>query len=722
MKALFGMLLLFGMLFSIANVTTEGGNVTNVYFNQTQNSTYWDGLYGDVVLGAGVTYTYTVTGNNIVLLNMVAQDPPCTYTGLSMHIIAVNNSMLALPLAAGNLAQLDGFIGSSQNGSSTFTGLDTFVLNSGTYNNVPTAYSYANGTPSPDFREGYLNDALGNLVFVADVVDNRPNWNGSTSDYQVMLPNNGSGVQYWIWVEVNYTCVNITPPSPHDKDHKLFIPPIPTQEMESGTPFGLPVTVENRGDYREDVVEVSITDCPGGFICEIVLIPKISKGEEEQVTLEIDGGPPGTYVLEVCAKNEHADYCREFILEVLPECDESDGCPGDEYCEDGQWVPKHGIGEECEDDCWCLSGICENGVCVLCETDGDCEDDEECSDGYCVEIECPCGVVENHACIPYECCSDEDCEATEFCISLECVPKELDIILIDGELIVGEEGLFQIMDNKGKDVPFADVFTNEGETVADGNGYASLPFSADGLVYADAEGYPQAAKLFAVMQVGVIEVPGDVVAGEGITITVLGRDGNPLVGVELTVEGNVLVTDSNGQVKYTFEEPGEKVVTAYKPGYLIDGAKVDVGEPTGIVVEGVCRFPILLNWLEVPAPELYWLWVLSLILGTINFIVLRKRISRDFLGMLAKRKFSGNYKEELKKRRRDIYFKSLGYSYLPLLLALPNSYIFNICFMSNIVLLQAIGEAAIIVKKMLGKKSKKEELKESKIEKFEEEI
>jgi hypothetical protein len=696
MKALFGMLLLCGVLFSIANVTTEGGNVTNVYFNQTQNSTHWDGVYGDVVLGAGVTYTHTVNGNGIVLLNIVGQDPPCTYTGLSMHIIAVNNSVLALPLAAGNLAQLDAFIGGSQNGSTTFTALSNFVLNSGTYNNVPTAYSYANGAPSPDFREGYLNDALGNLVFIADVVSDQPNWNGSTSDYQIMLPNNGSGVQYWLWVEVNYTCVPPTPPD-GGKDHKLYVPPIPAQEMQSGTPFELNITVENRGDYREDDVEVSITNCPDGFACGIALIPKISKWEEEQVALEIDGGSPGSYVLEVCAENDDADYCREFILNVLPECEEGE-CPEDEYCENGEWVGKHEAGEPCEDDCWCLSGICENGVCVLCETDEDCDDDEQCSDGYCEMVECPCGIVKDHACIPYECCSDGDCEATEFCINLECVPKELELVFVEGSKVEGDVGFFQILNNKGEGVAYAGIFTEGGASTVDGNGYGSIEFPYDGIVYADAEGYGQAASLYEITRLGFILVDGGRATGEEAIIRIVDSREMPIAGATVFLEGKTYTADANGEIRHIFQDGGSKKITAEKTGYMIKDMEVMIED---VGVEAACYFPVLLNLFEIPAPQLWMLWAVSLALAVFNFIFFRKRVFMKFL------KKTGSLEgEEIAKAKRELDFGSLAYSAAPLLVALPDYWILNICFMSNIVLLQAIREIVLIMKIIVEKKGK----------------
>ncbi|MBD3210059.1 hypothetical protein GF318_01635, partial [Candidatus Micrarchaeota archaeon] len=40
---------------------------------------------------------------------------------------------------------------------------------------------------------------------------------------------------------------------------------------------------------------------------------------------------------------------------------------------------------------------------IECIDDDECEDDEECVDYECVEIECECGYIEDHACIEYEC-------------------------------------------------------------------------------------------------------------------------------------------------------------------------------------------------------------------------------------------------------------------------------------------------------------------------------
>ena len=227
-------------------------------FDPSGNDTsdYWDGIYGEIVLGAGVTYPYTVNGNDVTELNMVAQNPPCTYISLTMHVIAVNDTGVTAPLAAGNLATLDAFMDAgTENGSNTFDSTDSFTLSYGTYNNVPSFYTYANNSTSTDFLEGYLNDAVGNIVFVAVIVDNQPNWNGTTSDYQIMLPKNDSPTAYTIWVDVDYTC---KPGNGNGgKDHELYIEPIGSYDVYIGETFYPVFTVRNKGDH----VEHDIVNC-----------------------------------------------------------------------------------------------------------------------------------------------------------------------------------------------------------------------------------------------------------------------------------------------------------------------------------------------------------------------------------------------------------------------------------------------------------------------------
>jgi len=59
-----------------------------------------------------------------------------------------------------------------------------------------------------------------------------------------------------------------------------------------------------------------------------------------------------------------------------------------------------------------------------CITDADCRANEYCDNGDCRPVLCPCGNITSHICIPFECCSDEDCEEGERCIDYLCVVPE----------------------------------------------------------------------------------------------------------------------------------------------------------------------------------------------------------------------------------------------------------------------------------------------------------
>ncbi|MBU0532497.1 right-handed parallel beta-helix repeat-containing protein [Candidatus Micrarchaeota archaeon] len=67
--------------------------------------------------------------------------------------------------------------------------------------------------------------------------------------------------------------------------------------------------------------------------------------------------------------------------------------------------------------------LCEEEP-VGCTENSDCPTTKECIGGACVAVECECGVVQNHECVPYECCNDEDCAEGEVCTSNGCIIEE----------------------------------------------------------------------------------------------------------------------------------------------------------------------------------------------------------------------------------------------------------------------------------------------------------
>lgn len=680
--------LVFALFFSVAaaQVATEGGNTTQLNPIEYFPSSYWSGFYGEVILSTYTEYNATAVSNNVSRLNLFAQMPNCTYTSFVMHVIAVNSSAISLPLTAGNLSVLDNFVNKSlENGSNTFGINATFNLSYGTYANVPAVHLYANGTQTSSFEEGYLNDANGNLVFVARVANDSLDWNGTTSDYELLLPTNGSPVNYTVWVDVNYTCA--TPPSGGGgggggANHRLLILPLPTYEVKTGQVFNVVVEVENKGDYAENDVAVFF-DCPATFSCANGTIAKIKKGERENITLQMTAGKIGEYVIAAHAKNDHNNVYREFIVRVLPECYASSECAADRYCESGECKPKKEVNKTCSEDVECISNLCD-GVCVLCKNDEDCGYDSVCESGVCKKITCQCGLIENHKCLPYQCCADSDCGSNEFCIKNKCVPKELDLVLSVESAVEGDLVRVQVINNKGDSVPFARIFTDESEVIGDENGFGKINAPYNGIIYASKDGYNQVGKILNVIKKGFFVIDGEVFAGSETRIRIVDSKGNPIADAEVFVDGVVKKTDKNGYFTHTFESAGTKILRAKKNGYLISDAELVV-KAAGAIKK--CDYPIFLNLISFFPNTIYQLWLISVLIALANYYITSRKL-------------------EWKRRY------ALVYSFLPLILAIPDVWLLNICFLSNVVLLEFIFSVLRwITRKRMEKEKRKKETK-----------
>jgi hypothetical protein len=215
--ALFAVLLAAAPFVSAANVTADAGNVTRVNIIITGNQTrHWQGFAGRVFFGtnASAPSILNATGgfvNGSDLFFQIDCDNPTSATGF---VFLSNGTNTPSGLTAGNLTQLDAFVGAvSDSGSRTFTNTSTFALTQGTVTSVPTVFSYVNeSAQSVSFREGYFNQG-NDLVFASVVEASALGYNRSFFGYQALVPApNQSTRQYSIFGDITFTCPGVTPP------------------------------------------------------------------------------------------------------------------------------------------------------------------------------------------------------------------------------------------------------------------------------------------------------------------------------------------------------------------------------------------------------------------------------------------------------------------------------------------------------------------------------
>jgi hypothetical protein len=667
------LLLLLVFAFSYAQEYTEGGNVTHLNMSGFDHNTRWDGLYGEAVTGGPANYSYLAVGHNITELNVLVPIPGCNATLFTTRIVAYNSSALTLPLSVGNLAALDAFIGlPAESGTATFNELATLTSTYGTFTNVPSLRTLANGSLSPYFREYYMNDGAGNLVFIADIVSNRLDWNGSTSDYQIILPANGSAVNYTIIIDRNYTCGTTSPEEPGpDHDHVLYVFPPGVFEVTAGSSFTPDFTVENRGDFTEHGINVTLS-CPAGFSCGTGFIGSLGVWDQADVGIPITVDGPGEYVLTVCASNDYDTFCQDFLVRVVAECLADSGCPLNEYCDSYSCEPEKPPLEPCARDGECSSGLCDGGICVLCQTDSDCGAGDHCaSSGMCQPVICACGQVSSHACMAYQCCADADCGSCSACSGNSCLDIELSILVVSsGDMVEGDDVRVQVTDNLGREVQGATVFTDTDSTTADAHGYASITIPYDGLIYART-GCGQAGIMLDVIKIGHFVLPEQIIVGQPVDIQLVDKNGLPIAGAVIEIDGRTYTTDGDGRFRIVFDTPGEKTLRGTKAGYRINEglAPVLAGRPA-------CGFPIVVGWFLFYPLMMWQLWALAIVLAIANIWLLNRRIMET---------------------RRWVW--KLLYTLGALILALPDVWILNICFMTNVVVLQFIFEVVLFILK-----------------------
>lgn len=198
---------------ALAQATAQGGNITQANITIFNQTTVWQGLAGTIIfIGPDSLPNLTAEGGevNATTINLTSA---CTNPTATGFIFYSNSTNAPTGLTPGNLTQLDNFLNTgTDSASNTFTTNTTFNIG-GPITNVPTTYTYVNNnSQSTVFREGYFNDASGNIVFVVEINLNTQGYNSSFFDFQAILPVfNQTTTTFYITNDITTTCPSPSP-------------------------------------------------------------------------------------------------------------------------------------------------------------------------------------------------------------------------------------------------------------------------------------------------------------------------------------------------------------------------------------------------------------------------------------------------------------------------------------------------------------------------------
>jgi hypothetical protein len=197
---IFLFILLSGLGF--AQVSSEGGNVSGVNTTAEADS-IWYGTCGQVYPDPVLPISFVAVPSKVECRPINTNSESCEHGIKYINLLFSNSSTTITSLSRGGLSTLDIFINqTSESASNTFVFSNSFETNIyGTITGVPTLYT--NSQFASVFRMGYLQDQDGNIVIITRVVDDEIGFNGSSFDFQLILPTmNMTNTTYYVTVDL----------------------------------------------------------------------------------------------------------------------------------------------------------------------------------------------------------------------------------------------------------------------------------------------------------------------------------------------------------------------------------------------------------------------------------------------------------------------------------------------------------------------------------------
>jgi len=595
------LLILFTFLSGVGAALEGVGEVTAVPgVVEERNITYepylpdWGGLYGHLVEGAGPVEVAVGANEVVEAILPFVEDPPCSSYTLSLYVLAVNGSNVTPPLERGNLS----LFSIRPSLEETFTRSTTFSPLGQTIYYVPTTYLLSSGEPSSAFREGYLNDAEGKVVFVATISQDTPGWNGTPVDFQLLLPPGN----YTLSVDAHYTCEE-----EEDKEHSLSVSAPSTYELP--LPGGnFPVRVINNGDYVERYIEVSLL-CPSPVECGSATISALSMGSEVQVLLPVSSPVEGTFGALLKVSNDYVEeeqpitlifYCEDCTNETVNETVGNETVGENETLNETNetWESFNETLNETMNET-------EVGNETVNETVGEeLEGNETAGGEVAEEEESPSREGSRERESPQEELEEEQPPPPEEGGGVPILLAQVENPL--PEYVEGSIITLLITDGEGNPVEGALIEWEGGQALTGRDGRAQVEVPYDGLYRISKEGYNPITLQLPVVKKAYIDLPPAVEAKRLVEVEVVDSKGRPVPNARVVVGDKILLTSPEGKAVVAFEEPGLQKVLAYKEGYK--------AAATMVKVEGASPLQVVVPELSIPPLVLFALLLLILYL------------------------------------------------------------------------------------------------------------
>ncbi len=375
----------------------------------------------------------------------------------------------------------------------------------------------------------------------------------------------------------------------------------------------------------------------------------------------------GSYSYSVTAHHYHA-VMDGFDVEVCHGCSSNDDCAENEYCNGGTCTPiecdcgvivDHQCNAfECCSNDDCPSGLCYDHFCADCNDNSDCASDEVCSNHDCVPLDCGCGYAVDHTCYAYQCCEDADCGANAYCENHLCNPYD---IQIDGPPFADEGDNVTIhVTINGEDLSNGEIYINGEEYTTDENGYVVYTATDEDIkvVYSGILKKVRVIPVFRELSLKLKLEGSKPFKGEPLHIIPVNSKGQP-VRADITVRGpddQVFIYRDVSDLEFTPYIGGKYVVTAEASKYLPVSMNFKANSCELKIFDytldyGKWTLFITLCW--------YW-WVLFVILAIMLLLIWRKlskNRSPDDLAVADEQDHAGEHGSYGKKSKKHKHTK-----------------------------------------------------------------